>query len=113
MSGDLVVPLADELHVELLAQMLAYPPVRAAALVDPARVGGYFTGQPLRWEAITVAEVAAIVRTVVPDCLDLHTAMLEHGLADLIEDDGVHPTIAGQRFILERVVAHLTMAGRR
>jgi lysophospholipase L1-like esterase len=117
-SHRMVTPEETERNLRALIELVAVDLNAAVTVVtppavDPARVTGYFTGQPLRWEAATVAEVAAIVRAVAPDCLDLHTAMLEHGLDDLIEDDGVHPTIAGQRFILERVVAHLAVLGRR
>jgi acyl-CoA thioesterase I len=72
--------------------------------VDQARVDVFFSGAPLRWYAADVAGVARIVREIAPAAIDLGDRPDD----DLLETDGVHPTPAGQRFILTRVVEHLS-----
>ena len=74
--------------------------------VDQPRVDEFFADAPVRWSAAAVAEIAAVVRKVAPEAVDVHDAT--RGLpADLLEADGVHPTAAGQRFILARILDHL------
>jgi hypothetical protein len=55
-----------------------------------------------------VAGIAALIRDIDPGCIDLHAAMESRGLRGLLENDGVHPTPAGQRFILATVLHSLT-----
>jgi lysophospholipase L1-like esterase len=75
--------------------------------VDQHRIDGFFTASPVRWDATTVDEIAAVVRKLDPDCVDLHTAFGTAGSGDLLEADGVHPTVPGQRFILRTIVNRL------
>jgi acyl-CoA thioesterase I len=76
--------------------------------IDPARVAVFFADSPVRWQATGISDVAATIRKTDPSCVDLHTATEEHGaLDDFLESDGVHPTPAGQAFILGQIVEHL------
>ncbi|AGZ40927.1 alpha/beta hydrolase [Actinoplanes friuliensis DSM 7358] len=82
-------------------------------LITPPPVDGpvsaaYFAGLPLTWDAEAVADIAAAVRSIDPGCVDLYAEMESHGLEGLLESDGVHPTPAGQQFILSAVLRHLT-----
>ena len=54
-----------------------------------------------------IAEVAGIIRDVAPTGIDLHGRTRDHIARDLLEADGMHPTPAGQRLILTRIVAAL------
>jgi acyl-CoA thioesterase-1 len=75
--------------------------------IDQRRVTAYFADVPLTWYASAVAEVAEAARKVAPTALDLHTATQRYGLDRLLEPDGVHPTVAGQSFIVTKLVDHL------
>lgn len=76
--------------------------------VDQRRIDTFFAGAPLRWNATDIAEVAGVIRKVAPSGLDLPALTGAGG--DMLEADGVHPTPAGQKLILTRIVHHL--AGR-
>ncbi|GIM97389.1 SGNH/GDSL hydrolase family protein [Paractinoplanes toevensis] len=75
--------------------------------VDQHRADAFFGDVPLRWHASDVAEVADVVTKTAPGAVDLHRAMSAPGRGDLLESDGVHPTPAGQQFILSQVIEHL------
>jgi acyl-CoA thioesterase I len=75
--------------------------------VDQERIDRFFTGAPLHWRADAVAEVAAAVQRAAPGAVDLHAATGARGATDFLDADGVHPTPAGQQFILTRIVDHL------
>ncbi|GIF51410.1 acyl-CoA thioesterase-1 [Asanoa ferruginea] len=79
--------------------------------VNQGRIDSFFSDAPLHWQATAVAEVAGVVHQAAPDALDLHDAISAHGTDDLLESDGVHPTPAGQRLILARIVDHLRTVG--
>ncbi|MFI5952134.1 SGNH/GDSL hydrolase family protein [Cryptosporangium sp. NPDC051539] len=76
--------------------------------VDQGRVDEFFADAPVHWSASAVAEVAAVVRQADPDAIDLHDATRGAATSNL-EADGVHPTVAGQRFILTRVLERLSV----
>ncbi|WP_199517193.1 SGNH/GDSL hydrolase family protein [Nucisporomicrobium flavum] len=93
--------------VQLVTRDLRTPiTVLTPSVVDQDRIDGYFRDGPVRWDATAVAEVAGIVRKVVPDAVDLYGATQTAG-ADVLEEDGVHPSPAGQQLILRRVLHHL------
>ena len=73
--------------------------------VDQRRIDTFFAGEPVRWHAPDVSEVARTIRKVVPAALDLHS--LTQDADEFLENDGVHPSAAGQRRILTHVVEHL------
>ncbi|GAA0582846.1 hypothetical protein GCM10010172_79950 [Paractinoplanes ferrugineus] len=95
--------LADLITQDLKAHLTVITPPP----VDQTRVDAFFADAPLQWYAADVAEVAGIVRETVPGAVDLHASMPADDSTGLFETDGVHPTPAGQRFILGRVVDHL------
>jgi acyl-CoA thioesterase-1 len=100
--------LIDLITVDLNAAVrLITPPA-----VDQRRIATFFAELPLRWHANAVAEVADTVRKVDPNCVDIHAAMDAYGLDDLLESDGVHPNLAGQKFILRTVVERLATGDR-
>jgi lysophospholipase L1-like esterase len=97
--------------VDLIAgDLRAVPIVMTPPAVDQDRITEYFRGQPVHWDSASVAEVAAAVRKVVPDSVDLHTATAGPHRAHLLEPDGVHPSAAGQQVLLRQILNHL--AGR-
>ncbi|WP_433790707.1 SGNH/GDSL hydrolase family protein [Actinoplanes sp. CA-252034] len=75
--------------------------------VDQDRIDAYFGDAPVHWTAEAVAEVADVVRKTAPDAIDLHEATRTGQPAGFLESDGVHPTPAGHRFILRRLLHHL------
>lgn len=77
--------------------------------VDQLRVDAFFDDAPVHWHAGAVDEVAAVVRKVSPGAIDLHTAVRPIS-PDLLEADGVHPSVAGQRAILRYVVQRLALS---
>lgn len=95
--------LLDLITTDLAAPVTVITP----PAVDQERVDAFFHGAPVSWRATAVAEVAEVVRKAAPDALDLHEATRAGDVAALLEADGVHPSPAGQRFILTRVVDHL------
>jgi acyl-CoA thioesterase I len=78
--------------------------------VNQHRIDTFFNDAPLHWQAAAVAEVAGVVHRTAPGVLDLHEAIHARGTEDLLESDGVHPTLAGQRLILTHIVDHLRAA---
>jgi len=74
---------------------------------DQDRIDASFGDTPVHWQAAALAEVAGAVRKAAPDAIDLHEATRAHGTDDLLESDGIHPTPAGQRFILTHIVDSL------
>jgi acyl-CoA thioesterase I len=81
--------------------------------VDQARIDTFFSDAPVHWQAAAVAEVAHAVREAAPGAVDLHeAAAFPRGAEELLESDGVHPTLAGQRLILARIVDHLRVGAR-
>ncbi|HEV7711477.1 MAG TPA: GDSL-type esterase/lipase family protein [Asanoa sp.] len=78
--------------------------------VNQHRIDNFFSDAPLHWQAAAVAEVAGVVHQAAPGALDLHDAIHARGTEDLLESDGVHPTLAGQRLILTHIVDHLRPA---
>ncbi|EXG82713.1 SGNH/GDSL hydrolase family protein [Cryptosporangium arvum] len=79
--------------------------------VDQARVDATFADAPVHWSASAVAEIAAAVRDTDPGAVDLHEATRTAAPGHL-QDDGVHPTVAGQRFILTHLLEHLAAPTR-
>ncbi|WP_143049680.1 SGNH/GDSL hydrolase family protein [Asanoa ishikariensis] len=75
--------------------------------VNQQRIDTFFNDAPLHWQAAAVAEVAGVAHQTAPGALDLHKAIHARGTEDLLEPDGVHPTLAGQRLILASIVDHL------
>jgi acyl-CoA thioesterase-1 len=75
--------------------------------VDQRRIDTFFADAAVRWRADHVAEVAGVIRDVAPTGIDLHGHTRDHIAGDFLEADGVHPTPAGQRVILTRIVASL------
>jgi lysophospholipase L1-like esterase len=78
------------------------PPAVNQDLIDT-----FLSSAPLHWQAAAVADVAEVVRKVAPGAVDLHETIHAGGPNGFWESDGVHPTPAGQRFILSRIVDHL------
>ncbi|BEL01902.1 hypothetical protein Q0Z83_000930 [Actinoplanes sichuanensis] len=79
--------------------------------VDQARIDASFEAAPVTWTAEAVAEIAEVVRKVVPDAIDLHEATRNRTLAGFLEPDGVHPTPQGHQLILRQVLRHLDRTG--
>ena len=95
--------LVDLIGTDMRAALTVITP----PAVDQGRITAHFAGHPVNWHAVTVEEVAAVVRKVVPHSLDLHAATSGPSSAGLLETDGVHLTTAGQQAILGRIVDHL------
>jgi lysophospholipase L1-like esterase len=76
--------------------------------VDQGRIDATFGEAPVHWTAAAVAEVAGVVLKTAPDAVDLHEATRNREPAAFLEPDGVHPTPAGHRFILTRILDRLS-----
>jgi acyl-CoA thioesterase I len=95
--------------VDLIAtDMRAALTVITPPAVDQDRITAHFAGHPVNWHAATVEDVAAAVRRVAPDSIDLHATTRGRPSAGLLEADGVHLTTAGQQAVLGQIVAHLS-----
>lgn len=75
--------------------------------VDQRRIDASFSDAVVNWNAADVDEVAGVVREVAPAGIDLHGLTRAQVGDGFLEDDGVHPTPAGQRLILAHIVAGL------
>lgn len=93
---DLVV---NELSAEIV--LLTPPPA------DQTRISTFFVDSTVRWSAAEIDALAAVVREVAPDCIDLHTALAVEHLGELMESDGVHLNVAGQQVVARAVVQNL------
>ena len=101
--------LVDLVTRELKAAVtLITPPA-----VDGRRVDSFLAGLPLSWDAAAIGDIAARVGRIDAACVGLHAAMQARGPQDLLESDGVHPSAAGQQFILATILQHLASARRR
>jgi acyl-CoA thioesterase-1 len=95
--------LLDLVTGDLAAEVTVITP----PAVDQPRADEFFADAPVGWSAAAVAEIAAVVRKAAPEAVDVHEATRVMS-ADLLEADGVHPTAAGQRFILTRILERLS-----
>lgn len=93
---DLVV---NELSAEIV--LLSPPPA------DQTRISTFFVDSTVRWTAAEIDAVAAVVREVAPDCIDLHAALPADRLGELMESDGVHLNVTGQQVVARAVVQNL------
>ena len=100
-----------ERNLRALIELIALDLNAAVTVVDQDRIDAFFGGAPVHWSAAAVAEIAGVTRKVAPDAVDLHQLTQPHVTTDLLEPDGVHPTPAGQRFILTHMVEHLRHLG--
>lgn len=91
--------VANELSAEIV--ILTPPPG------DQTRISAFFTDGTVRWTAAELDAVAAVVREIAPDCIDLHTALAAEDLGGLMELDGVHLNPAGQQVVARAVVRKL------
>jgi len=92
--------------VDLITQQLkARITVITPPAVDQERIDAFFSDAAVGWQAPTVAEVAEVIRRAAPGAIDLH--QLTRARSDLLEPDGVHPSPAGQRFLLRAVIERL------
>jgi acyl-CoA thioesterase I len=104
---------ATERNLRVLTDLITHDLKAEVTLITPPAVDGpaaaaFFADLPLGWDVTAVAGIAALVRDIDPGCVDLHAAMEARGLHGLLENDGVHPTLAGQQFILATVLRSLT-----
>jgi acyl-CoA thioesterase I len=111
----MVTPPETERNLRALIDLITHDLHASITVVTPPaidqdRVDTFFAGAPLHWRAAAVAEVAAAVRKAAPDAIDLHETAHAHGVNDLLEADGVHPTPTGQRIILTRIIEQMRAA---
>ncbi|MBX6371066.1 MAG: hypothetical protein IRZ02_02265 [Acidothermus sp.] len=102
--------VVDELGARLT--FLTPPPI------DQARVDSFAHDAKVSWRASDVADIAALIRRIAPDSLDVHTAFSsgyspraddgEARLAELLDADGVHLTPAGQIAVAKLVLGYLS-----
>ncbi len=79
---------------------------------DQERISFSFRDAPVTWRADELDAVAALIRTLDPTCVDVGASMRARAFANLLEDDGVHPTVAGQRHIARFVADRLSQVRR-
>lgn len=95
--ADLVAQETGAIHV-----CLTPPPVVEA----DADSWEPFRGERITWREADVSEIAAAVRAHRGAVVDVHRALADAPAGALLPD-GVHPTLAGQRLILETLLAGL------
>jgi lysophospholipase L1-like esterase len=94
--------------VDLITQGLNAPvTLITPPAVDQLRISTSFEHAPIHWHDGAIDEIADVVRKVDSDCIDLHAATAAYDRRELLELDGVHPSLPGQRFILARIIEHL------
>lgn len=74
-------------------------------LADPRRTATM--PDNLGWDGAAVADVARAVRKLDPACIDVYEAMQDRDVDVLLEADGIHPSLAGQKLIARTVVDSL------
>lgn len=70
----------------------------------PPLVRQFFAGAPVSLQPSELDDVADLVRSLDPRCIDLHAPMRAAGPARFVEADGLHLNAAGQRFVAEVVL---------
>ncbi len=95
--AELIAVETDAIHV-----CLTPPPVVEA----DAEAWGPFQQERITWQEADVAEIADAVRTHDGTVVDVH-ARLRSAPERWLLPDGVHPTLEGQRLILETVLREL------
>jgi acetyl esterase len=70
-----------------------------------------FLAEQISWRAADIAEVAAAVRAQDPGAIDVHAAFASRRTSVMLPD-GVHPNVAGQKLILQTVIAGLSLPSR-
>ena len=97
--------LIDLVMDELSAQVVILTPPPA----DQTRISAFFDDSTVGWSASEIDAVATVVRTVAPDCIDVHRVLDTGHLAELMESDGVHLNATGQRVLTRAVVQALAI----
>ena len=94
--------LRDLVAQETPAQhlVLTPPPV----IEEWANSWGPFRDEGIGWHAQDVVDVAATIRNLHPDAVDVHAVIAELGPRSLLLPDGVHPSLHGQSVIAELVL---------
>jgi lysophospholipase L1-like esterase len=82
--------------------------VMTAPPVHEERAATYFRDDDCTWYSADAEELAETVLEVRPDAVDVHRAFTATGIDDLLEPDGVHPSIAGQQLIVRTLLSVLT-----
>ena len=81
---------------------------------DQERISSFFQGAAVTWRADELDAVAALIRSLDSDCVDVSQSIRASALSGLLEADGVHPTVSGQRHIVRFVakrLAHFRRSG--
>jgi lysophospholipase L1-like esterase len=78
---------------------------------DQQRIGSFFQDARVAWRAAELDAAAALIRKLDPACVDVNESM-RATFGNLLESDGVHPTVAGQRHIARFVVERLSRIRR-
>jgi acetyl esterase/acyl-CoA thioesterase-1 len=79
---------------------------------DQARIASFYRDVPVGWVAAELDAVAALIRALDPNCVDVNQSMRGAAFAGLLDVDGVHPTVEGQRHIARVVVERLSVSRR-
>lgn len=106
-----VVLLADLISTETQASLVRMTPPPVIATDADAWEG--FRQQLITWNAEDVREIAEVVRQQPGIVVDVHERLSEDLTADpgLMLPDGVHPSLSGQRRIVEILLEALTGIG--
>jgi len=78
---------------------------------DQERIGVYFRDARVAWRAAELDAAAELIRKLDPACVDVNESMRATS-GKFLEQDGVHPTAAGQRHIARFVVGQLSQVRR-
>jgi lysophospholipase L1-like esterase len=75
---------------------------------DESRTDAFHAGMPVGWRADDIDQVAQVVGGIGADHVDIHAAFLDEVRAGrLVEPDGVHLNVEGQKATARLVVAQL------
>ena len=75
--------------------------------IDENRVDAAFADQPVGWRATDIDDIAAAVRALDAQAIDIHSGLPVHTRPELLEADGIHPSATGQLEIARMVLGHL------
>ncbi len=100
-----VTVLRDLIENDLGARAVFLTPPPA----DQGRIDAEFGGDAIRWDAGELDVVAAVVREVCPDVVDVHRELAGRAPAEFLDDDGVHLSPDGQRLVAALVARALAV----
>jgi lysophospholipase L1-like esterase len=113
----MVAPAETERNIRALADCVTGDLAADITLITPPsgdqqRMDSFFRDAPVGWRAAELDDVATLIRGLDPTCVDVNRSVGGTVSTGLLEADGVHPSVEGQRLIARLVADRLSQVRR-